>query len=37
MTSPPNAVKTTLAAVVILNTDRIKKNGGEIIMQNKEG
>lgn len=27
----------TLAAVVILNIDRIKKNGGEIIMQAKEG
>lgn len=34
--SPPLAVKVTLAGVVILNTDYIKKNG-EIIMSAKEG
>lgn len=35
--SPPNAVKVTLAGVVVLNTDYIKQNGGEIIMKAKEG
>ncbi|EGR28022.1 hypothetical protein IMG5_184920, partial [Ichthyophthirius multifiliis] len=35
--SPPQAVKITLAGVVILNTEKIKQNGGEIIMQVKEG
>jgi dynein heavy chain len=29
--SPPNAVKVTLAGVVILNLDYVKKNG-EIVM-----
>lgn len=35
--SPPSAVKVTLAGVVILMTDYIKSNGGEIIMTMKEG
>lgn len=35
--SPPNAVKVTLAGVVILNTNKIKANGGDIIMTLKEG
>jgi len=35
--SPPNAVKVTLAGVVILMTDYIRSNGGEIIMSMKEG
>lgn len=30
--SPPNAVKVTLAGVVILNSDQIKKKGGDILM-----
>lgn len=32
LTSPPEAVRVVLAGVVILTTDFIKKNGGEIIM-----
>jgi dynein heavy chain len=35
--SPPNAVKVTLAGVVILMQDYIKSNGGEIILTMKEG
>jgi len=35
--SPPEAVKVTLGGVVILLQDRIKKNGGEIIMSTQEG
>ncbi len=35
--SPPNAVKVTLAGVVILLSDKIKKAGGEIIMAQKDG
>jgi len=32
LTSPPEAVRVTLSGVVIMCTDHIKKNGGEIIM-----
>ncbi|CAD8156782.1 unnamed protein product [Paramecium pentaurelia] len=35
--SPPNAVKVTLAGVVILMQEYIKQNGGEIILTMKEG
>lgn len=35
--SPPEAVKVTLAGVVILTQDRIRKNGGDIIMTAKDG
>lgn len=35
--SPPEAVKVTLGGVVILMSEKIKKNGGEILMSVKEG
>jgi dynein heavy chain len=37
LSSPPRAVTVTLAGLVILNTEKIKKNGGDIIMTMKEG
>lgn len=35
--SPPEAVKTTLAGVVIMNLDTIREKGGDVIMTTKEG
>jgi len=35
--SPPNAVKVTLSGVVILQAEKIRKSGGEILTSVKEG
>jgi dynein heavy chain len=37
LASPPIAIKVTLGGVVILLSDNIKKQGGQIIIKNVEG
>ena len=37
MGAPPKAVRVILGGVVILNTETIRRNGGDIILRNIEG